>query len=430
MTYRSRLVFPALVAAGVLWGTTVPLSKLALAWLAPGWLAFARFALAGALLMIISRSRLRAAFSPAILITGAAGYGGSVLLQNLGIERTSVTHAALLIGATPVLVAVLAAVLGHGVARPLSWLGFGLSLAGVVVIAGGQGGGSSLTGDGLVLASQLACAGFIVSQARLLRGRDPIAVTALQLTAAAVAVLPAALAGGPMALTAGRSSAVLATAALVLAGTVLPTTLFAFAQGRVSAEVAGAFLNLEPLFGAVIGILLFGNPLGLAQVAGGAAVVAGIALGGYQVVRAERVRRLGQAEPIAAPIGPDPALVPAEQPATGALPAIPAQRAEGSIPGSTRPPSRAAVRASIRRLAAAARHADGIGWPTLTPGAAGRDSSPGGNQQRRPPSRPARQARGGGPTAAAGVRHRGGGAERLAAGPGMRRLAVGCGPGR
>ncbi len=32
-TSTRRLVFPALVAAGILWGTTVPLSKLALAWL-------------------------------------------------------------------------------------------------------------------------------------------------------------------------------------------------------------------------------------------------------------------------------------------------------------------------------------------------------------------------------------------------------------
>ena len=107
MTTNRRLVFPALIAAGVLWGTTVPLSKLALGWLPPGWLAFARFALAAAMLLVVSRSRLRAAFSPAILITGAIGYGGSVLLQNFGIERTSVTHAALLIGATPVLVAII-----------------------------------------------------------------------------------------------------------------------------------------------------------------------------------------------------------------------------------------------------------------------------------------------------------------------------------
>jgi O-acetylserine/cysteine efflux transporter len=290
MTARNRHIFPALVAAGVLWGTTVPLSKLALAWLAPGWLAFARFALAGALLAIVTRPRLRAAMSPAILVTGAAGYGGSVLLQNLGIERTSVTHAALLIGATPVLVAVTAAVTGLGVARPVAWAGFALSLAGVGFIAGGQGAGSSLGGDGLVLAGQLASAGFTVSQARLLRGRDPIAVTAVQLMAAAVAVLPAALAGGPVAAH-GGATAVLATGALVLAGTVAPTTLFAFAQSRVTADVAGAFLNLEPLFGAAIGVVVFGNPLGPVQFAGGAGIVTGIGLSTYQVARGGRSRR-------------------------------------------------------------------------------------------------------------------------------------------
>ena len=193
MTNNRRLVFPALLAAGVLWGTTVPLSKVALGWLPPGWLAFVRFALAAAVLLVASRSRLRAAFSPAIMITGAIGYGGSVLLQNFGIERTSVTHAALLIGATPVLVAITAAVLRHSVARPLAWAGFAMSLAGVGFIAGGQGSGSSLAGDGLVLASQLISAGFTVSQARLLRGRDPIAVTGLQLLSAAVVVLPVAL---------------------------------------------------------------------------------------------------------------------------------------------------------------------------------------------------------------------------------------------
>src|SRR5215475_1785643 len=168
-----RLVFPALIAAGVLWGTTVPLSKVALAWLPPAGLAFVRFALAAGLLMLFSRSRLRAAVSPAIIISGALGYGGSVVLQNFGVERTSVTHAALLIGATPVLVATLAAVCGHSLARPAAWVGFSVSLAGVAVIAAGKGGGASLGGDALVLAGQLASAAFTVSQARLLRGRDP-----------------------------------------------------------------------------------------------------------------------------------------------------------------------------------------------------------------------------------------------------------------
>jgi len=293
MTNSRRLLFPALIAAGVLWGTTVPLSKLALGWMAPGWLAFARFALAAAILMVASRSRLRAACSPAILISGGLGYGGSVLLQNLGIERTSVTHAALLIGATPVLVAIIAAALRHSVARPIAWAGFGLSLAGVGFIASGQGSGSTLGGDGLVLAAQVVSAGFTVSQARLLRGRDPVAVTGLQLLSAAVMVLPVALTtehhmAGP-----ASPAALVATVGLVLAGTVGPTALFAFGQSKVAADVAGAFLNIEPLVGAVMGMALFADPLGPVQVAGGLAIMTGIGLSSYQVARGERLRRAG-----------------------------------------------------------------------------------------------------------------------------------------
>jgi len=294
MSNSRRLIFPALIAAGVLWGTTVPLSKVALSWMPPGWLAFARFALAGAILMVASRSRLRAASSPAILISGGLGYGGSVLLQNLGIERTSVTHAALLIGATPVLVAIMAAALRHSVARPVAWAGFGLSLAGVAFIASGQGSGATLGGDGLVLAAQLVSACFTVSQARLLRGRDPVAVTGLQLMSAAVLVLPIALTTEHHLAGSMSAAALLATIGLVIAGTVGPTALFAFGQSKVAADVAGAFLNIEPLVGAIMGTALFADPLGPVQIAGGLAIMAGIGLSSFQLAHSERLRRAGQ----------------------------------------------------------------------------------------------------------------------------------------
>lgn len=333
MTNSRRLIFLALIAAGVLWGTTVPLSKVALDWMPPAWLAFGRFALAGAILMVASRSRLRAASSPAILISGGVGYGGSVLLQNLGIERTSVTHAALLIGATPVLVAIMAAALRHSVARPLAWAGFGLSLAGVGFIATGQGSGSTLGGDGLVLASQLVSASFTVSQARLLRGRDPIAVTGLQLMSAAVLVLPIALTTEHHLAGSMSAAALLATIGLVVAGTVGPTALFALGQSKVAADVAGAFLNIEPLVGALMGTLLFADPLGPVQIAGGLAIMSGIGLSSYQVARGERLRRAGPAVPGEA------ALAAAGGPATrrvAAAAAIASLRQPGEAPSLVR----------------------------------------------------------------------------------------------
>ena len=46
MSQARRTALPALTAAGLFWGTTLPVTKLALCWLPPGWLTVARFGLA------------------------------------------------------------------------------------------------------------------------------------------------------------------------------------------------------------------------------------------------------------------------------------------------------------------------------------------------------------------------------------------------
>ncbi len=290
----------ALTAAGLLWGSTVPLSKMALEWLPPAWLTFARFAVAAAILLFVARDRLRTAWSPAVLAWGALGYGGTVLVQNAGITKTSVSHAALLIGATPVLVAIVAAIWRRAVARPVAWAGFVLSLAGVGLVAGGPGGGATAGGDGLVLLSLLISATFTVAQTGLLRGRDPVAVTAVQFLAAATAMLPVAVAREGMPAFPGSAGPFLAFVVLALGGTVLPFALFAYGQARVSATVAGAFLNLEPLVGAVAGAVLFSNPVGAQQVLGGAVILAGIALSSLPLLATQR-GRVAEHSPAASP---------------------------------------------------------------------------------------------------------------------------------
>ena len=57
MNTNRRHAVAALIAAGLLWGTTVPLSKLALEWLAPGWLTVVRFGLAAAILLAVAGRR-------------------------------------------------------------------------------------------------------------------------------------------------------------------------------------------------------------------------------------------------------------------------------------------------------------------------------------------------------------------------------------
>ena len=296
-TNRIRAIV-ALVAAGLAWGVSVPLSKVALTWLAPGWLTFTRFGLAAAVLLIaVPRPALRAAFTARVLATGALGYGGCILIQNAGIARTSVTHAALLIGAAPVLVAIIAAVWQHAVARPIAWAGFVLSLAGVGLITGGHTAGTGKAGDALVLASVLLAAATTVVQGRLLANRDPVAVTAVQFVGAAAVTLPFAVSTEGVPAAPAGAGVVLAVAGLVAAGTLLPFTLFAYGQRRVVAEVAGAFLNLEPLVGAIAGIVFFGDPAGPRQLAGGAAIIAGIALSGLPLLRGRRARPDRGAQP-------------------------------------------------------------------------------------------------------------------------------------
>ena len=242
---RSALL--ALTAAGLMFGLTVPLSKVALGWLDPAWLAAVRFGLAAPVLALVARRTLRGAMTPRIAAWGAAGYGAMVVLQNFGVERTSVTHAAIIFGAVPVFVAAGSALTGRAVAGPAAWSGFGVALGGVALVAG-SGGDASPTGDVLVLALGGARLGADRRPGRAARGprpgrgdrradgrRGPVRA---RLRAPDVAARRRADGvGGDRA------------GALISVGSLIPFSLYAYGQARVSAELAGAFVNLEPVVG-------------------------------------------------------------------------------------------------------------------------------------------------------------------------------------
>jgi len=278
MGTTNRTAILALAAAGALWGLTVPLSKLSLEWLGPAWLTVARFAAAAPLLALAGRHGLRAACTWRVVAAGAVGFGAVIVLQNAGIERTSASHAALVVGAVPVLVALIAAGIGQSATRPIAWAGYAVALAGIALVAHAGGGGATAVGDLLVLASVAVSAAFIVLQPALLAGRDAAAVTAVQFAAGAVFAAPIAVVaeGAPSGPAATIPAA--AVAALAIGGTLLPFWLFAFAQARVPAALAGAFVNLEPVVGAAGGWLVLGESAAAGQLAGAVAVLVGIAL--------------------------------------------------------------------------------------------------------------------------------------------------------
>jgi drug/metabolite transporter (DMT)-like permease len=76
MNLDRRTAVAALAGAGLLWGTSVPLTKLALEWLPPAWLTVTRFGLAAVVLLFVVRFRIGAAWSPAVLGWGRSATAG------------------------------------------------------------------------------------------------------------------------------------------------------------------------------------------------------------------------------------------------------------------------------------------------------------------------------------------------------------------
>ena len=163
----------------------------------------------------------------------------------------------------------------------------------------------------------------------------------MQFLGAALGSLPLALLteGVPAAPT--GAGVVLAVVALALAGTLAPFTLFAFGQSRVSAEVAGAFLNLEPLVGAIAGTMVFGDPVGLVQVAGGLAILAGIALSSLPLIAAGRMARRAAAVACGQPRTSARGRTPVPRLAPGAQARVPGLRVPGVWARALSPGARA-----------------------------------------------------------------------------------------
>src|SRR5829696_1064715 len=277
MTTDRRNALAALAAAGLIWGLTVPMSKVAMGWFDPLWLTAARFAAAAPVLALAARGSLREAMTLRVAAWGVLFYGAVVGVQNIGVAMTSVSHGALICGSVPAFVALVALASGRSSAGAAAWTGFAIAALGVLLVAG-TGGGSSLLGDALVLVAAAISAFYVVAQPSVLNGRDPAAVTAVQMTAGALAVAPLALAfeGFPPATAAPTLDELTAFAALAGLGSVVPFVLYAYGQKRVSPEVAGAFVNLEPLVGAMIGAFAFGDPFGGTQLLGATAILGGI----------------------------------------------------------------------------------------------------------------------------------------------------------
>ncbi len=287
--------------AGCLWGTGFYFGRLALNEMRVEYMVLYRFLFAcvGMLPLVVANRRrfhLTASEMRTLLIAAALGVPIQFLIQFHGLALTTVSHASLMVGAMPVLLAAAAALFAG---ERLDWFGW-LALCGstvgaaLIVLGGSHGpaahGEPSLVGDLMVVASLVTALAWILLSKKLMETHSAQVVTAYTIVSGTIMLVVWVL--GPCLLSplTHRNVApppfahvsLTAWVALAISGllcTATTTLLWNWGIHHVPASRAGVFLNIEPALGSWLGVQLLGEHLGPhAWVGGGLILAAAVTL--------------------------------------------------------------------------------------------------------------------------------------------------------
>jgi drug/metabolite transporter (DMT)-like permease len=201
-----------------------------------------------------------------------------------GVDKSSASTVALLLGTTPIWVGIIATVVGFERLQRSFWAAAALSFVGVGLIAVGNGGFSGkIFGDALALFTALSWAGYSMAIAPLMRRYSPFRISALVL---ALGWVPLAITGAVQTLNQGfhfNHLTWIGFGYAVIGPLFLTNILWFTAIDRVGPSRAALFGNLQPFFGLLFALVLLGEHLNRWEIFGGAAIFIGIVL--------ERVRR-------------------------------------------------------------------------------------------------------------------------------------------
>lgn len=275
----------ALAAAGCLWGTGFFFGKIALAEMGVGHMLVYRFLFACLGLLPVA-FRLHAVPRredlPLFLLAAALYVPLQFIVQFNGLDRTTVSHASLMIGTLPLLLAAGAVVFTHERLDRIGWLLLLVSTAGAGLIVlqahtTSAAGGPTLVGDVLVLVSMFGGVSWVLLTQRLMhagRGYSAVTLTVYVLIIGTIMLTAWVLATDGLPPTSGISTHVwLALVALGLLATTVPTLLWTWALRRIPAARAGIFINFEPVVGTLLGVSLLHDSLGPAAIAGGLLII-------------------------------------------------------------------------------------------------------------------------------------------------------------
>jgi drug/metabolite transporter (DMT)-like permease len=231
-----------------------------------------------------------------LLISAFLGVPLQFLMQFHGLARTTVSHAALMVGTLPVLLAGAAALFAG---ERLDWVGwcalsFSSMGAALIVLGGTHGhpayGQPTFRGDLLVVFSLCLSLAWVLLSKKLMETHSPPVVTAYTILAGTVMLavwilgprlliewIPNHSAPMPFAHISAKAWTALAISGLACTATT--TLLWNWGIHHVPASRAGVFLNIEPALGSYLGVRILGEHLGpFAWVGGGLILGAAITL--------------------------------------------------------------------------------------------------------------------------------------------------------
>jgi drug/metabolite transporter (DMT)-like permease len=207
---------------------------------------------------------------------GAGGYALQAGCYFAALERIDASLLALLVYTFPALVAAGAVALGRERLSRRRAASLVIASSGLALVVAGGIGSLDPLGAGLGLAAAVLYSGYILVSDQLSARVSPVALAALVCTGAAGALLLSAVALGQF-----RPSALSAAgwgwlACLAAVSTVGAIALFFAGLRRVGPTTASLVSTVEPVVTVALAFVVFGESLGLLQLAGGSLVLAAV----------------------------------------------------------------------------------------------------------------------------------------------------------
>lgn len=211
----------------------------------------------------------------------AAGFffAGDLAVWHWSILLTSVANTTLLANLAPIFVTALTWLLFREAPRRLFLAGLAAAISGTLLLIGANfgGNGSALLGDALGVITAMFYAAYQLSVSRLRTSVPTATVMACSSTVMALLLLPIAWISGEHILP-QTDAGWLKLIGIALFAQVIGQSLIAWAMAHLTATFSSVGLLLQPVMATLFAWILLGETVGPLQFAGGALVLAGIAL--------------------------------------------------------------------------------------------------------------------------------------------------------